>query len=417
MKIVHISASEIFDSRGCPTIECQIFLENGASVLSSVPSGDFVDSSKACELRDGGSRLFGQGVRKSVEIIEHVIAPLFVGKKINAIDMDLKMIELDGTVNKSKLGSNSMLAVSMALYRASAIAEDAQLYEFISFISNYSTVRLPIPLFNVINGSKSFSNNLTIQEFLIIPVGASSFRLALELGVIFFQELKIFLSNLNIPVEVSDTGGFSVGFRCNEEAFDILLQVLNIVNKKHNVNYVFGIDVAASNYFDLKTSSYFFNNTYLNSDGMISYYQDLIKKYPIYSIEDGLDKQDWDGWAKMTALLKDHIQIVGDDLFATNIFRIAHGIEEKSATSVLIKPSQIGTITETLQAIKLAKDYGINTIISHRSGETCDTFIADLAVGTSSEQIKAGSCCRSERLAKYNRLLNIEDRLLFGFEF
>lgn len=417
MKIINIRAREIFDSRGSPTVECQVFLENNIHTTASVPSGKSVSTFEAYELRDGGSRLFGKGVRKAVENIEHIIAPHFIGKVIDAIDMDIKMIELDGSVSKSNLGANAMLAISMALYKAHALAEEMELYEFISSILDYETVRLPVPLFNVINGAKHADNNLTIQEFLIMPIGAANFREALELGIIFFQELKKLLKNLNMPIEVADEGGVAVGFRCNEEAFDMICQVINITKTKYNFDYVIGIDVSASSYFDLNTNKYFFNDNYLSSDDMINYYQDLIKKYPLYYIEDGLDQQDWLGWAKMTACLKDQVQIVGDDLFATNVFRIVNGIEEQSATSVLIKPNQIGTVTEALQAIKLSKKYGLNTIVSHRSGETNDSFIADLAVGISAEQIKAGNCCRGERLAKYNRLLEIEDRLLFGFNF
>lgn len=416
MKIANIYSSEIFDSRGLPTIECKMTLENGISVLASVPSGKSVGACEAYQLRDGGSRLFGKGVKKAIEKIDYIIAPHFIGKDVNAIEMDLKMIELDGTLDKSNLGANSMLAVSMALYRAQAVAESLELYEFISFIADYSTVRLPVPLFNVINGAKHADNNLTIQEFLIIPIGISNFRVALESGVVFFQELKSFLKSLNMPTEVADEGGFAVGFRCNEEALDILFQVILKVNKKYNLNYVIGLDVAASSYFDRDKNLYFFNDNFLDSDSMIKYYQSLIDKYPIYSIEDGLDQQDWLGWAKMKSALADKVQIVGDDLFATNIFRIANGIETESATSVLIKPNQIGTITESIEAIKLTQKYGLGVIISHRSGETCDNFISDLSVGTSADQIKAGSCSRGERLSKYNRLLSIEDRLLFGFK-
>ncbi|CDK30702.1 phosphopyruvate hydratase [Candidatus Babela massiliensis] len=417
MKIMHILGREIFDSSGFPTVQCQVFLENGLTVTASVPSGKSIGSAEAYELRDGGSRLFGRGVTKAVDNIERIIAPYFVGKEVNAVDMDLKMIELDGTVNKTTLGANTLLAVSMALYRAEALIEKMELYEFIALILDSDSVRLPYPFFNLINGAKHADNGLTIQEFMIIPVGVPNFRGALEAGIVFFQELKLLLKKLNMPVEVSDEGGFAVGFENNIQAFDILLEISDITSKKYGLSCVFGIDVAASNYFDKNTGLYLFNNDFLNADGMIDYYQDLIKKYPIYSIEDGLDEQDWIGWAKMTRLLENQIQIVGDDLFATNIFRIAYGIEQKCATSVLIKPNQIGTITETLQAIKLSKDHGYNTIISHRASETEDSFIADLSVGSSCEQIKAGGCSRSERLAKYNRLLCIEDRLLFNFEF
>lgn len=411
MKIARIVAREIFDSRGWPTVQCEIILENGQSVISSVPSGISTGYYEALELRDGGKRIFGKGVLKVVENIEHIIAPLFVGKEPQAVEMDLKMIEVDGTFDKSRLGANSILAVSMALYRAEALVNSLELYELIAYTLGTDTVSLPFPFLNVINGGLHASNKLSIQEFMIVPVGASNFRSAFEAGILVYHTLASLLKSRNKSVAVGDEGGFACGFESNTEALDILFEAIERVSTMHSLSCVMAIDVAASQFYDANTKLYNWQDKQLTSDEMISFYQDLANQYPIYSIEDGLAEDDWVGWKKMTKALENKAQVIGDDLFVTNIFRIAQGSDEQIANCVIIKPNQIGSITECLQAIKLCKSRQLNTIVSNRSGETEDTFIADLAVGASSGQIKAGGCSRSDRLAKYNRLLAIEDNL------
>jgi enolase len=414
MKIKHILGREIFDSRGWPTVQCEIILENDQSVLASVPAGISTGDYEAVELRDGGKRLFGQGVLKAISNIDQIIAPVLVNHEPNAIEMDLKIIELDGTADKSRLGANAMLAVSTALYKAEALVEGLEPYELIAALMDEDTVSIPYPLINIINGGLHANNNLQIQEFLIVPIGAPTFRSAFEMGVLVYHELKELLKSNGKSVAVGEEGGFACDFKSDYEALDFLLAAIERVSEQHPLSCVIALDMAASYFYDTETHLYKWRDKHLTSDEMIAFYQELIGKYPIYSIEDGLSQDDWQGWAAMTKALENKVQVVGDDLFATNIYRIALGVEEHAATSVIIKPNQIGTITETLQAIHFSKSYGLNTIVSHRSAETEDSFIADLAVGSSAGQIKAGSCARGERLAKYNRLLGIEDTLTLG---
>lgn len=416
MNIKHIAAREIYDSRGWPTVQCEIFLENGQSVVASVPSGISVGVYEAIEFRDGGNRLFGRGVLRAIENIEQIIAPQLIGKSPNGLEMDLKLIDIDGTEEKSRLGSNAMLAVSMAVYKAEALIENLQLFELVAHVMGFETVSLPVPYFNMINGGKHANNGLFIQEFMVLPLGITSFRGCMEAGALFYYELKeILKKNGKLRGEpliaMGDEGGFASNFFDDFEALDILSQTAS----KMGSNFVFALDIASSQYYDSENKVYNFNNKSLTTDQMINFYEDLIKKYPIFSIEDGLSEHDWSGWIKMFKLMQNKTQIVGDDIFATNIYRIAKGAEEHLANSVIIKPNQVGTVTETLQAIKLCKSLNLNTIMSHRSGETEDTFIADMAVGSNCGQIKAGGLSRSERLAKYNRLLCIEDALTFGF--
>ncbi len=411
MKIAHIVAREIFDSRGWPTVQCEIVLDNGRSVLASVPAGISTSAYEAVELRDGGSRLYGQGVRKAVENIEHIIAPILIGHEPNGIEMDLKIIELDGTPDKSKLGANALLAVSMAVYKAEALVENMELYELVAVLMDADTVSIPYPLLNVINGGIHGNNTLRIQEFLVVPVGAPNFRAAFEAGVMVYHELKSILKQNGKSVAVGDEGGFASAFENDYEALDYLLEAINRAGEHNTLSCVIALDVAASQFYESESGLYVWHGKHLTSDEMIELYADLIERYPIYSIEDGLSQDDWQGWSKMTQQLGSKAQIVGDDLFATNLYRIAVGLQEQAATSVVIKPNQIGTITESLQAVHFCKSQGLNTIVSHRSGETDENFIADLAVGASVGQIKAGSCARGERLAKYNRLLAIEDSL------
>lgn len=412
MNIASIVGHEIYDSRGWPTLMCAIQLDDGHTVYASVPTGLSRSRHEARELRDGGKRLWGKGVLKSIEMIEQVIAPEFVGQEPNAIAMDFKMIELDGSEDKSYLGANTMLAVSMALYRAQAYAEGIELFELIGYLFGAENITIPFPFFNVINGGAHAQNNLRIQEFMVVPVGVQTFRESMEIGVLVYQELKNALAKKGYSTAVGDEGGFSPQVKSDEEALDILTEVLENVGSAEGNRCVIALDFAASQFYDKLTHKYTWQKKQVTADNLIEIYEELISTYPIYSIEDGLAEDDWAGWQKMQKALSTKVQIVGDDIVATNIKRIAQCIEEECATSVIIKPNQIGTITETLQAIKLCKENNLNTIVSHRSGETCDSFISDIAIGSSAGQIKAGGPSRSERLAKYNRILLIEDMLV-----
>lgn len=415
MKITHIKAREIYDSRGWPTVECELYLDNGMITTASVPAGRSRSHHEACELRDGGKRLNGMGVQKAVEHIEKVIAPALIGKEPNGPTLDIAILDLDTMPDKSNLGANAILAVSMAVYKAQAIFEQIELYELLAYLCGAETISVPLPQFNMINGGVHADNNLPIQEFLVLPVGASSFRSAMEIGVTVFHELQNILRKKGKSTAVGDEGGFAAQFSGPEEALDYLVTAIEAVGKSEDTRCVIGLDFAASQYYDPTSTLYTWNNKKLSSLELIEAYQSLLQAYPIYSIEDPLAEDDWIAWQTLMTACGAEIQIVGDDIFATNFYRIEEGIKQGLANAVLIKPNQIGTITETLQAIQLCKQNNIKTIVSHRSGETNETFIADLAVGSSSGQIKAGGCCRGERLAKYNRLLAIEDTLLETF--
>lgn len=404
---------EIYDSAGWPTVLCEIHLDNGLSVTASVPSGTSVSEYEAVPIHDGGSRLEGKGVQRAIDAIDRIIAPALVDKPPQALEMDLILLDLDGSPDKSHLGANTLLAVSMAVYRAEALCNGMELYAFIAAILQEETVSIPFPLINVINGGAHTDNNLRIQEFMIMPIGAPTFRSSFEVGMLVFHELGDILKSLDKLTALGMEGGYACNFRSEREALDLLLEAIERVNSRHTLSCVIALDIAASQFYDTKTGLYQWHNRNLTTEEMIYFYQDLVSQYPIYSIEDPLSQDDWDGWIALTQTLKDKIQIVGDDIFATDIYRISQGGEDQVATSVIIKPNQVGTIAETLQAISLCKNLGLNTIVSHRSAETEDTFIADLAVGTSAGQIKAG-CAHSERLAKYNRLLAIEDELTFS---
>ncbi len=411
MKVTKIIAREIFDSRGLPTIECEIFLENGMRASAAVPAGKSIGKHESVELRDGGKRLMGMGVHKAIDNIENKIAKILVGEELNAPRMDNMIIELDGTPNKSKLGANATLAVSMALYRAQAVAEQAELFEIIAWVCGFESVSLPMPMFNVINGGAHADNALRIQEFMIVPLGASGYSEGVEACMEISQLLKEILKKKGKSTNVGDEGGYAPQF---DDEIDALTCMLEAVLHYGDKDLVFGfaLDVAASQFYNAKTKKYDWHGEQVTSEELIEYYVELSKHFPLYSIEDGLAEDDWQGWIKMMQTLGDKIQLIGDDLFATNSQRILQGIELGAANSVLIKPNQAGTIIETLQAMKLCKEAGLGTVISHRSGETCDSFIADLAVGTNAGQIKAGGCTRGERLAKYNRVLTIEDILM-----
>jgi len=412
MKIASLRAREIFDSRGEPTVECELRLDSGLSVCSSVPSGASKGKFEAVELRDGGKRLLGKGVQKAIEQIEFKIGPALIGKELDVIALDQIIIGLDGTPNKKNLGSNSTLAVSMALYRAYAAQEQVELFEVIAWICGQEMITLPVPFFNLINGGAHAHNNLQIQEFMIVPLGAQNYRESMEASLEFFYELKALLKKDNKGIAVGDEGGFASQFEDEMEAFHYLMEALLLFSKKNTQTFAFALDVAASQWYNPKTKLYDWHGQAVTSEDLIDYYEQLVKVFPIYSIEDGLAEDDWDGWQELTKRLGKKMQLVGDDIFVTSVARIAQGIEQTVANAVLIKPNQVGTITETLQAIQFCKQNNLGTMISHRSGETVDTFIADLAVGSCAGQIKAGGCSRSERIEKYNRLLRIEDALL-----
>jgi len=412
MKIVKVMGREIYDSRGVPTLECSLILENGMYVTASVPSGLSRGQHEAFELRDNDpNRLFGMGVQKAIENLELQIGPTLIGKEPNLIEMDLKMLEMDGTENKSRLGANTILAASIAIARAQAALENIQLYELIALFCGYESVALPFPLFNMINGGVHANNSLQVQEFMLMPVGTQNFRACLEVAVTVFHTLKHLLKENNRIVLLGDEGGFAGQFHDEQEALDFLVAAMESAALEKGVECAIALDVAASQFYNPTTQLYRWKDKDITAQELIAWYETLAAQYPIYSIEDGLSEHDWQGWASMTAQLGDKLQLVGDDLFCSTPSKIARGIEGNFANSALIKPNQVGTVTETLQAIKVCKENGWNTVVSHRSGETEDTFIVDLAVGTSAGQIKAGSCARGERIMKYNQLLRIEDML------
>ena len=415
MKITKVLAREIFDSRACPTIECELILDNRFSVKASVPSGKSRSMYEAYELRDGEERLGGLGVKKSVALIEQSIAPLLLDKEPQPLEMDLAMIELDGTTTKSHLGANTMLAVSMALYKAQAFAEDLKLFELLAFIYGAETVALPFPMFNLINGGVHADNKLAIQEFMVIPVGAPTFRESFEMAIAIHHELGKVFAKYNKIVLQGDEGGYAPLYTGEREALDMLMEALYRVSPSYPHKTIIALDAAASQWYNAEKQAYFVHGSYKSSDDLISWYKELVADYPIYGLEDGLDQNDIQGWHKLAQAFENKIQIIGDDIFATNPHRIAKGIEQHIADTIIIKPNQIGTITETLQALTICKKSGLNAVVSHRSGETEETFIADLAVGASASQIKAGGCLHAENLAKYARLAAIEDTLALDF--
>ncbi len=406
--IEDIQAREILDSRGRPTIEAEVYLTGGAAGMAQVPSGASTGSFEAHELRDGDSdRYGGKGVTKAVENVNETIARELMGSDaFNQIEIDRTMIELDGTPNKKNLGANAILAVSLATAKAAAQASEMPLYRYLGGpLANV----LPVPMMNVINGGEHASNNVDIQEFMIMPVGASTFREALRWGAEIFAQLSKVLDAKGLLTGVGDEGGFAPNLGSNQEALDLLMSAISEAGYKPGEQVALALDVAASEMY--KDGQYTYDGATHSPDEMIDYLAGLASNYPIVSIEDGLHEDDWDSWKKLTERIGSKVQLVGDDLFVTNPTRLQKGIEQKSANSLLVKLNQIGTLTETLQAIDLAKRNQFTCVISHRSGETEDTTIADLAVATRAGQIKTGSLCRSERVAKYNQLLRIEDEL------
>lgn len=412
-QIQAIKAREILDSRGNPTLEAEVYLNGGAFGWAAVPSGASTGEAEALELRDGDqARYGGKGVLKAVANVNDKIAPVLCGLDIrDQAGLDQRMIELDASPNKSNLGANAILAVSMACARAASAALMLPLYRY---LGGASARVLPLPMMNILNGGAHASNNVDIQEFMIMPLGQESFKETLRVGVEIFHSLKKVLASRGLSTAVGDEGGFAPDLESNQAAIEIILQAIEKAGYKPGENVGLCLDPAASSFYDQEKDLYVFHksdHSERTSEEMVDFYAELVEKYPIISIEDGLAEEDWDGFALMQKKLGDKIQVVGDDLFVTNTARLARGLEEKSANAILIKLNQIGTVTETLAAIEMAKKAGWGVIISHRSGETEDAIIADLAVAGGMGQIKTGSLCRSERIAKYNRLLRIEEEL------
>ncbi len=403
-----IQAREILDSRGRPTIEAEIYLTGGAYGIAQVPSGASTGSFEAHELRDGdSSRYGGKGVSKAVDNVNDTIARELMGvDALKQIEIDRTMIALDGTPNKKNLGANAILAVSLATAHAAAAAQAMPLYRYLGGpLANV----LPVPMMNVINGGEHASNNVDIQEFMIMPVGASSFREALRWGAEIFAQLSKVLDAKGLLTGVGDEGGFAPNLGSNQEALDFLMSAISEAGYTPGEQVALALDVAASEFY--KEGQYVFDGSAHSPKQTIDYLEGLVNNYPIVSIEDGLHEDDWESWKQLTERIGNRVQLVGDDLFVTNPTRLQKGIEQGCANSLLVKLNQIGTLTETLEAIDLAKRSQFSCVISHRSGETEDTTIADLAVATRAGQIKTGSLCRSERVAKYNQLLRIEDEL------
>ncbi|MGD0277172.1 MAG: phosphopyruvate hydratase [Syntrophales bacterium] len=413
-EIISVHAREILDSRGNPTIEAEVGLISGFTGRSSVPSGASTGEREALELRDGNKkRYLGKGVEKAIYNAVNKIGPEIIGMDaLNQQEIDKAMIALDGTDNKSVLGANAILGVSLACARAAAAACDLPLYRY---IGGTMAKDLPVPMMNIVNGGQHADNNVDIQEFMIMPVGAKSFKEALRMGAEVFHNLKSVLKNKGYNTAVGDEGGFAPNLNSNEEALEVMMQAIEKANYKPGKDVFIALDAAASSFY--KNGKYILTaekKPSKTSTEMVRFYESLVKNYPILSIEDGLAENDWEGWKILTDALKSKIQIIGDDIFVTNKKLLEKGISRGIANSILIKLNQIGTLTETLETIQTAREAGYTAVVSHRSGETEDTFMADLAVGTNCGQIKSGSLSRSERLAKYNQLLRIEEELRDG---
>ncbi|MER3479959.1 MAG: phosphopyruvate hydratase [Meiothermus sp.] len=413
--IVEIKAREVLDSRGNPTVEAEVTLEGGARGSAMVPSGASTGAHEALELRDGGPRYTGKGVLRAVAGVNERIAPELIG--YDALDqaaVDKAMLELDGTPNKANLGANAILAVSLATARAAANALGLPLYRYLGGVQGLT---LPVPLMNVINGGKHADNNVDFQEFMLVPAGALSFREALRMGVETFHALKGVLKGRGYNTNVGDEGGFAPDLKSNVEAVEVLLQAIEKAGYKPGEEISLALDPASTEFY--KDGHYHLEaeNKTLSSEEMVAYWESWVGQYPIVSIEDGLAEDDWEAWKILTERLGHKVQLVGDDLFVTNPARLAEGIEKGVGNAILVKVNQIGTLSETLEAIALAQRSGYNAVISHRSGETEDAFIADLAVAVNAGQIKTGSASRSDRLAKYNQLLRIEEELGRGARF
>ncbi|HKM43033.1 MAG TPA: phosphopyruvate hydratase [Limnochordia bacterium] len=416
MIIDGILAREVLDSRANPTIEVEVFLADGTTGRAMVPSGASTGAFEAVELRDGDKgRYLGKGVQTAVENVEEIIAPELIGLNVmDQVVIDQIMIELDGTHNKGKLGANAILGVSLACAHAAANYLGLPLYRYVGGVA---ATNLPVPMLNILNGGAHADNNVDIQEFMVMPVGAKSFKEALRMGAEVFHSLKAVLQGRGLNTAVGDEGGFAPNLQSNEEAIQVIIEAIEKAGYKPGVDAFIALDVAATELF--KDGKYHLEGEgkVLDTDEMVAFYKDLVDKYPIISIEDALSEDEWDGWKKLTDVLGDKVQLVGDDLFVTNTERLKKGIERNISNSILIKVNQIGTLTETLNAIEMAKRAGYTAVISHRSGETEDTTIADLAVATNAGQIKTGAPSRTDRVAKYNQLLRIEEELDFTAQY
>ena len=417
LAIEEIKALEVLDSRGNPTVQVEVITEEGTNGVAMVPSGASTGSFEAVELRDGDkSRYLGKGVLKAVENVNKIIAKELEGMNVfEQAEIDKKLIEIDGTENKGKLGANATLGVSLAVARAAANSLGMSLYKYIGGVDAKT---LPVPMMNILNGGKHADNTVNIQEFMIMPVGAKSFSECLRMSAEIYHTLKKVLKAKGLATGVGDEGGFAPNLSSDEEALKLIVEAISKAGYKPGEDVVLALDVASTEMYDEakkigKEGCYYFWKTeeLKTEDEMIEYLEDLANKYPIISIEDGLAEEDWEGWRKLTEKLGNKLQLVGDDLFVTNIKRLQKGLDNKIANSILIKLNQIGTLTETLDAIELAKKNGYTAVVSHRSGETEDTTLADVAVATNAGQIKTGAPCRTDRVAKYNRLLNIEAEL------
>jgi enolase len=412
-EIVDVYAREILDSRGNPTLEVEVYLESGAFGRAAVPSGASTGEREALELRDGDkSRYLGKGVLKAVDNVNNELADEIIGMDADdQVGIDQKMIELDGTEYKSKFGANAILGISLAVAKAAAEEAGLPLYKY---IGGANARELPLPMMNIINGGAHADNNVDIQEFMIMPAGACCFKEALRMGAEIFHALKGVLKGKGYNTAVGDEGGFAPDLKSNEEALEVIMEAIVKAGYKPGEDVLLALDVASSELFDKEKGTYTLENEAQKEktrEEMVAFYENLVNKYPIISIEDGMAENDWDGWKLLTDRLGTRIQIVGDDLFVTNPKILKEGIQKGIANSILIKLNQIGTLTETLEAIEMAKRAGYTTVISHRSGETEDTTLADLAVAVNAGQIKTGSLCRTDRVAKYNQLLRIEDEL------
>ncbi|MGP0689175.1 phosphopyruvate hydratase [Priestia aryabhattai] len=411
--ILDIYAREVLDSRGNPTVEVEVYTESGAFGRAIVPSGASTGEHEAVELRDGDkSRYLGKGVLKAVENVNEIIAPELVGMDAtDQIGIDRLMIELDGTENKGKLGANAILGVSMAVAHAAADFVGLPLYRY---LGGFNAKQLPTPMMNIINGGSHADNNVDFQEFMILPVGAPTFKEAIRMGAEVFHELKSVLSAKGLNTAVGDEGGFAPNLGSNREALEVIVEAIEKAGYKAGQDIQLGMDVASSEFFNKETGKYDLageGRTGVTSAEMVDFYEQLVNEFPIVSIEDGLDENDWDGHKLLTERIGGKVQLVGDDLFVTNTKKLSQGIEQGVGNSILIKVNQIGTLTETFEAIEMAKRAGYTAVVSHRSGETEDATIADIAVATNAGQIKTGSMSRTDRIAKYNQLLRIEDEL------
>lgn len=415
--ITDVHAREILDSRGNPTVEVEVTVEDWAKGIAAVPSGASTGKFEAVELRDGGDRYLGLGVQKAVNNVNTVLREIIIGKNaLNQGEIDRLMIEVDGTENKANLGANAILGVSMAVARAAANALEIPLY---SYLGGTNAKRLPVPMMNILNGGKHADNTVDLQEFMIMPVGAPSFKEGLAMCCEIYHNLKKIINKKGLSTGIGDEGGFAPNLSDSREVLSLIIEAVKAAGYEPDKQIKIAIDAASSEIYDEEKKKYYFpgeskmkeKEIFRDTPEMIQYYEDLINEFPIISIEDGLSEDDWEGWQELNRAIGDRIQLVGDDLFVTNTVRLRKGIENKSANAILVKVNQIGTLTEAFDAVEMAQNAGYHAVISHRSGETEDTIIADIAVALNAGQIKTGAPCRSDRTAKYNRLLRIEEEL------